>query len=334
MNHMMDDAWNAAARIFNSAVAASAISAAWELGVLDELNDAGTLDARRFAADRDLDETSTIGLLRALSAVDVVKRDEGRVTQGTHFAEIYRTRSFFHWLTRGSAELFREMPAVLRTENRVGDFYRRDAAAIAFACREMSEFCYDPWFWEAVDGLDFEVGMVADLGCGSGERIMQILRRRPGARGLGIDIARPALEMASATAREEGLADRTAFLEADVLTMEQHPEMAEVDLVTCFMMGHDFWPRRRCVDTLQRLRALFPKARRLVIGDATRTVGVADQDVPVFTLGFELAHDMMGTFIPTVADWESVFEDGGWVLLRKHWINLTVGEVIFELEQR
>ncbi|MFJ1589226.1 methyltransferase domain-containing protein [Kitasatospora albolonga] len=327
------DAETSVARIFNSAVAASAVGAAWEIGALDELSDHGILDVNKFASEKQLDFTAALALFRALAAVGIVERDDAKVVPAALFAETYRTRSFFHWLSRGSADLFRRMPEVLATENRAGDFHRRDSAAIAYACREISTFCYDPWFREAVDGLDFEVTAVADLGCGSGTRVLELLRRFPGARGLGIDIARPALAAAAEAATEEELADRVLFVEADVLAMEPRAEFQEVELLTSFMMGHDFWPRQNCVTTLRRLRGLFPATRRFLLGDATRTVGLPDGELPVFTLGFEVAHDLMGTFIPTVADWESVFEEGGWRLRRKHAIDLAVGEVIFELEQ-
>ena len=36
--------------------------------------------------------------------------------------------------------------------------------------------------------------------------------------------------------------------------------------------------------------------------------------------------------LPTVADWESVFDEAGWELVRTNMIDMTVGEVIFELE--
>lgn len=322
-----------AARLFNSAVAAWAIGAAWELDALDELQANGSLDTDEFAARHRLDPPSTLSMFRALAAVDIVQREGTKVETSTHFEEIYQARSFFHWLTRGSAELFREMPSVLRSENRFGSFYRRDAAAIAYACREINAVTYDPWFWLAVDRLDFEVERVADLGCGSGERLMELLRHCPGARGLGIDIAVESLEVARSDASEAGLLDRLTFVRADVMTMAARPEFEDVQLLTCFMMGHDFWPRQRCIDTLARLRALFPNVRRFLIGDATRSVGVPDSELPVFTLGFELAHDMMGTFLPTVDDWESTFAQGGWRLRDKHDINLVVGEQIFELER-
>src|SRR5262249_31475355 len=159
-----------------------------------------------------------------------------------------------------------------------------------------------------------------------------ILAAYPRARGIGIDIAGPALEAARADSQAAGATDRVTFIEADVLDLDERPEFAEVGLVTCFMMGHDFWPRENCVTALRRFRKVLPSARRLLIGDATRTSGVADTELPVFTLGFELGHDLMGTFIPTIADWESVFEESDWKLVRTNRIELTVGEVIFELE--
>lgn len=326
--------WTTAARLYNSTVAAWAVGAAWELGALDELARHGVLDTDEFATRHDLDAASTLGMFRALAAVGVVRRDDTKVVPADAFAEIYQTRSLFHWLVRGSAELFRQMPTVLRNENRAGEFYRRDPAAIAFACKEISTFCYDPWFWSAMDGLGTDFAVIADLGCGSGERLRQVLHRYPGVRGIGIDIAAEALKVAEKDAAAAGLADRLTFVEADMVSMAPRPEIADVDLLTCFMAGHDLWPREQCVRTLLRFRELYPNARRFLIGDATRSVGIPDEELPVFMLGFEVAHDMMGAFMPTVEDWESVFAEGGWRLRRKHTIDMVASEVIFELERR
>jgi phenylpyruvate C(3)-methyltransferase len=321
-----------AATIYNSAVAAWAIAAAWETGALEELHRSGRLDVVAFAEHRRLDLASTIGMFRALASVGVVHRRGPVVVTAAAFDEVYRYKSFFHWLSRGSAELFRQMPSVLVRENRVGQFYQRDAAAIAYACREIDELCYAPTFWDAMGRLEFDVRHVADLGCGSGGRLIDILARYPRARGVGIDIARPALDAALAESAAAGMSDRITFIEADVLDLDERPELADVELITCFMMGHDFWPRENCVAAFRRFRKVFPSARRLLLGDATRTAEVPDSDLPVFRLGFELGHDLMGVYLPTVADWESLFDEAGWTLLRTNRIDMTVGEVIFELE--
>lgn len=319
-------------QVFNSAVAASALAAAWEIGALDELTTRGGLDIADFATANGLALAPTTGLFRALAAVRIVNRYGTKVVPAENFAEANRTRSFFHWLSRGSAELFARIPEVLPEENRVGNFYRRNTAAVAFACREINACTYDPWFWEAVAGLDYVPRRVVDLGCGSGERIIQMLQRYPAAQAVGLDLAEPALAVAEADAEAAGMGNRVTFLASDVTQLPARPLFHDADLVTCFMMGHDLWPREQCLEVLRRLPVAFPSLRRLVLGDATRTVGVADEDLPVFTLAFELGHDLMGTFIPTVDDWESVLAEAGWHIRRKHWINIAVGEVIFEAE--
>lgn len=326
------DAEKTVARIYNSAVAASAIGAAWEVGALDRLAADGGLDIYEFADDQQLDRPAVAGLFRALAAVGIVYRTGTKVVPAPVFAEVYRTRSFFHWLTRGSGELFRRMPEIMRVDNRRGDFYRRDAAAIAFACREMNSFCYNPWFAEALDQHSTDIAACADLGCGSGERLLQLLRRYPGARAIGIDIAPSALDVARGAAHDAGLADRITLIQADVLDLAPRPEFQDVRLLTCFMMGHDFWPRERCIATLRRLREVFPHAERLLLGDATRSAETDNEEPPTFRLAFEFGHDLMGTFIPTVGDWESVFPEGGWRLHRTWSIGVAVGEVIFDLE--
>jgi phenylpyruvate C(3)-methyltransferase len=71
--------------------------------------------------------------------------------------------------------------------------------------------------------------------------------------------------------------------------MSYRDEFAQVDLLTCFMMGHDFRPRDNCVATLQRLRKAFPKARRFLLGDTTRILldsarskhSVTEDNVPI-----------------------------------------------------
>lgn len=327
----MQGAERAVAHIYNSAVPASAIVEAWELGALDQLYDGGILDTHQFAAEHQLDPTATTGLFRAPTSVGIAQRDDTKVFPAANFAEIMRTQAFFYWLARGSAELFRRIPDVPRTENRTGEFYQRDSAAIAFACREISTFCYDLWFRRAVEGLDFRPGHVAEPG--GGKRLVQMLRQYRTTTGVGIDPAQPALDAARADAAREGPGDRLRFVRDDVLTLSPRREFDGVDLLTCFMMGHDFWPRERCVAMLRRLREVFPGARRFLLWDATRTTNVTDQERPTFTLGFELAHDPMCTYVPIVADWESVVEESGWRLRGKDTIGIAVGEVVFELER-
>ncbi|MFC7614633.1 hypothetical protein ACFQV2_14950 [Actinokineospora soli] len=141
--------------VFNSAVAAAAIGAAWEVGALDHLDQHGKLDIDQFADDHDLDADATRAMFQALAAAGIVERSDVHVLTGPHFTETLRARSLFHWLVQGSGALFAAMPRVLRRANRTGRFYERDAAAIGYACREINARFFDPVFWSVMSGLDF-----------------------------------------------------------------------------------------------------------------------------------------------------------------------------------
>ena len=178
MNGTSVEPERAVATIFNSAIAATAISTAWEIGLFSELKSSRKVNAERFALKHDFHVGSVQGLVTALVTVHIVEREPGQdvdhIVPGTLFDEAFRTKSLFHWLSIGSGDLFSRMPYVLRNENRVGDFFTRDAAAIAYACRDINSQYWDPAFWNAMEGLDFSFSSVVDLGCGSGGRLMQV----------------------------------------------------------------------------------------------------------------------------------------------------------------
>lgn len=339
----IEDPRQAVAAIYNLSVAASALSAAWELGFLDELRSRHTVDLEEFASQHDLDQESMRGLVTALEIAEIIAKNEeaqSTIFPGRLFEEAYKNKSLFHWLTNGSGQLFSNIPYVVKNKNRTGAFYQRDSVAIAYACHDINILHFDPAFWIAMEGLGFSVNSVVDLGSGSGERLMQILDRYPAATGIGIDVAGPALKKAAADAASRGYKDRLSFVQGDARELTYRDEFAAVDLVTCFMMGHDFWPRENCVASLRRLREAFPKARRFLLGDATRVLlntagspySVKVPDVPTFTLGFEFGHAMMGVYLPTIEDWMGVFADGGWHCSRSHILESPSRSVIFELE--
>jgi SAM-dependent methyltransferase len=308
------------------------VAAAWEIGALEELNDRRWLDVRSFCAQHDLHEPSARGIFAALAAAGVVVRSGDLVHPGPQFTEVYRDRAFFHWLTVGCGELFSNMARVARNRERIGEFYRRDAAAIAFACRQINAHCFDPVFSQAIEALDFVPAVVADLGCGSGGRLAYLAERFPDARGVGVDIAADALRDAGKFASEAGLGDRLAFLAADVRALDPDPAFTEVELLTCFMMGHDFWPRDRCVASLRRLTEVFPRVRRLLLGDTARTADLPDTGKPMFTLAFETAHDLMGVTLPTLDEWSGVFAEAGWRCRNAARVETPADSVVYELE--
>ena len=335
------DAQRAVANIYNSYIAAAAIGAAWEVGLFEELRQHEHVHISEFATKQSLDLKSTQGLVVSLVVVGILQHEGDIVQTGRLFDEAYTQKSVFHWLALGSGTLFARMQYVLRKENRTGDYYTRDSVAIGYACKDINTVHFDPIFWTAMKQLDFSFHKVVDLGSGSGERLMEILNRYPNTKGLGIDVAAPALQKSANDAVTRGFGDRLSFTLGDATNLEYREEFADVDLLTCFLMGHDFWPRESCISSLQRLRSAFPKVRRFLLGDTVRILlnqtglskyAVTEESVPSFTLGFEFGHALMNTYIPTMEDWEGVFAEGGWRCVKQHLIETQSLSVIFELE--
>ncbi|MFD2467874.1 class I SAM-dependent methyltransferase [Amycolatopsis silviterrae] len=316
---------------FNGAVAAAALSAAWDIGLLEELAERGAVELPEFTARTSTHPDGVRQVLAALSSRRIVVFDAGGevVRRGPGFDEAFRTRGFFYWLTRGCGELFTDLTTLVRVEEGADRQMRRDARAISVACRSIARNFFDPPLREVLDGLDFTT--VADLGCGSGDRIIMLARERPGVQAIGVDIARGALAVAGEAVREAKLEDRITLTQDDVLDMLPRPEYADVDLVTCFLMGHDFWPRDACAKTLQRLREIFPNLRGLILGDTCRSVGVEGPDLPMFTVGFETVHAIMDQYLPTLDEWYSVIAESGWHLADQRLIDLPASSFIFHL---
>jgi ATP phosphoribosyltransferase regulatory subunit HisZ len=75
--------------IFDSAVAASAIAAGWELGLFDAIQKHKTINVDDFATKNDLDGRSTRGLMTSLATVDITEYDteSGMASAGSLFTE-------------------------------------------------------------------------------------------------------------------------------------------------------------------------------------------------------------------------------------------------------
>ncbi|BCY09070.1 methyltransferase domain-containing protein [Actinoplanes sp. L3-i22] len=322
-------AGGSAAQLFNASIAAFAVVAADEIGLLAAAGRGDPVDLSTFAKQEDLHEPSVRAVATALAGAGVLVIDCDLAEPGPAFAEVHATKGFFTWLLGGCGELLRTTGAVSRNAGRTGRFITRDARAIAEGCGDFGARFIDPVFDQAFGGRRFRC--VADLGCGAGARLIRALRADPRATGIGVDLAPAAVAEARERLAEAGLADRAVVIEADVHDLPRHPQFQRVDFVTSFLMGHDFWPRDRCRQVLRGLRRAFPAATDFALCDTYRAEQPAGADLPILTLGFEYVHALMGQQIPTLAEWRAVLPDSGWRIAHEHPLRLPPQSVIFHL---
>lgn len=321
------------ASMFNATIAGSAIAAAFELGLLDELEAQESLSIASFCEERDLHEPSVRALLQALQSFEIVVLDQNDsvAVSGTLFLEAYSEKGYFSWLWGGYGEMLQNLGALARNSNRHGEFLPRDGRRIAWAGRDYGARFVDRHFTKALNGTPFKAA--ADIGCGSADRLIGIAQEHREFRGVGVEVNGGAACLAREAIREAGLADRLSILHGDLRDVETSAECLGVDVVFSFFMGHDLWPRAECLTALNRLRDVFPNSERFLLCDTYRSDAMGSADMPVFTLGFELTHAVMGQYVPSLTEWMDLFEDSAWDCVGRYDIEIPYS-CIFDLRAR
>ncbi len=300
------------ATVFNTALSAAAVGAAFRLGLLEELQAHGSFVLEDFLARRDLDRPSLSNLVVALEKIGVVvfDRQADRLATGPSFDDFRRNQGYFYWLSSGYGPMLQRLSELLHRDADIEPSRVRNAPDIAIAARDYGQRFVDPLFARLVGEAAPRV--VADIGCGSAGRLVEIGREYPTLRGYGIEIDPQVGSAARRALREAGLADRFEIVVGDIGELEQRPGFEAVDLLFSFFVGHDFWPRNRCARVLADLRALFPTAQRFLLCDTYRSDALDADDLPIFTLGFELTHALMRQHVPSRGEWLDLFEETGW----------------------
>lgn len=318
------------ARLFNSAIAAAAVAATFRLGLLKELNGNGSVGLEDFCRRHEVDAGSLRALACALRTAGVVEYDEaaGAVSRGPAFDDVYVSKGYFYWLVAGYGPMLQHLAELVRTGHDRDRGPLRNGAEVARAAQDYGASFVDRTFLEVLRREPMSA--VADIGCGSAQRLIELARSRPGLRGVGVDIDPEVVDLAQARIETAGLQDRLKALAGDLKTMEPTDECRDVDVIFSLFMGHDLWPRADCVQALRGIRGIFPNARRFLLCDTFRSGVLTGDDIPIFTLGFELTHAVMRQYIPTVEEWLDVIAESGWTCTRRTELGIPFS-CIFEL---
>ncbi|MFJ3255779.1 SAM-dependent methyltransferase [Streptomyces sp. NPDC086771] len=304
---------------FNGYVAGTVINALDRLGIWDRLAADPLLDLRVLAAETGpaVRERVLREIVRAAATCGWVRLQNNGDTAllTTAGQEIIRMRGYFTWGVGGYNEVFAQAHRIASGEAAFGTDVLRDEAMVALGSGQNDRSFMAGTLDSVLADVDFSV--LADLGSGISARVSRVVGERPGTRGLGLDISGPATELGHRTIAEAGLTDRVRAIRTDVLDVchrAAHREtLAEVDTVMSFFLLHDLLadPETR-PHTFTRLREAFPAARTFVLADTMLRPGSEDsQTLPVFSLGYELAHALMGVPLHTKETYEELFAGAG-----------------------
>ncbi|WP_224248818.1 class I SAM-dependent methyltransferase [Hyalangium gracile] len=317
------------AELFNGHLAAVAISALNELGFLDELDRAGSLHLPSWVERNKLHAMTVDSLMEVMALYEIVTHSsDGTTRPGKHFADILRAKGYFTWLTSGYGRLFQKLSSTVPLAGRTPGFIDRDGRSIALGGKDYGRQFVDEQFDHVLRMRDFKV--VADLGCGSAERLIGMVSRYS-AEGIGVDVNAGAIELAAKGIQDAGLEHRIGLVLGDLRTLEPSPRLDRVDLLTSFFNGHDLWPREACLAVLERLKQVFRNVTRFLLCDTYRAEPFTSiSGVPIFTLGFHVTHAVMGQYIPTREEWLELLKEAGWQCNGIHEIGIPYS-AIFDL---
>ncbi|MEU3573742.1 class I SAM-dependent methyltransferase [Kitasatospora sp. NPDC036755] len=306
---------------FNGYICANVLHALAQLGVFRHLAAERTLDVPAFCEHNTLDTAVFRALVRAAASFGYLDV-RGDLVRGTALSEdVARTLGFFTWGVGGYHDIFANAAPVARGDRRFRVDLDRDEAMVALGSAQADTALMRHILDEEIGAIDFRT--LVDLGAGVSERVSRLVKGRPGSRGIGIDISRPATELGHRTVAGYGLTGTVQPVCADVLDIlfkdHEVDGSDEADVVMSFMFLHDLLadPERR-EEVVPRLRKAFPKARVFLLADTTVRPPAegGDSRLPVFSSGFELAHALMGVPIYTREEYERLFRRGGMNLRR------------------
>lgn len=191
---------------------------------------------------------------------------------------------------------------------------------VAIGSDEANQGLMQDIFDRVIDG--FDATCIADLGCGNAGRLVNLLKRRPELTGVGIDINPQAIEVAQKNAAQNKLTNKLELVCENVFTSltEPRPELNTVELVMSFMMLHDLFNIKELRGKLfTKMKDAFPRAKYFVFADTC----VDEQDrsantMPVFTMGYELIHQMRGIQLFPVDYYKEQFQKEGLELVAQH----------------
>ncbi|MGA8116147.1 MAG: class I SAM-dependent methyltransferase [Actinocatenispora sp.] len=300
---------------FNGYICANVIFALEQLGLFAELDATRHVVLDEFIAERSLDGQMVRSLTDAAVLFGLVRVPEGRLELTDAGASARRMLGFFTWGVGGYHDIFAGAADLAKGDRVFGTDVLRNEAMVALGSAQAGETLMNHTLDEVIAELDFTI--LADLGSGTCARLCRLVGSRPEARGLGLDISASATELAEKTVGEIGLADRVRPVQADVLDVilrgQHRDRTGDVDVVMSFMFFHDLVADPRTRDRIvPELRAAFPKAHTFLIADTTLRPAVPDEpNLPVFSVGFELAHALMGVPLHTRQAYEEMFRKGG-----------------------
>lgn len=283
------------------------------VAVLNDLNvfeSQKPFSAKQLAAKHGLDATLLAGVLEYVALRTALLRRKAReefvVTQNNPRFLIDLYTGAYGATAEQLAKILRDPASAAASVDRVR--YARAFEAIGSGARGILP--------DVISALDFNYTL--DLGCGSGDLLLELARRNASFVGWGVDFNPAMLKIARARMREAHMGKRVRFLKADGTRLrEEIPESvrSQVRSITCCNFANEMFAdgERQAIKWFRELRKLFPSRPLLNCDYYGRLGRTKNRKLQRETLLHDYAQLISGQGIPpaTMADWRAIYSKAG-----------------------
>jgi phenylpyruvate C(3)-methyltransferase len=306
------------AKIFNDFLVTAIIGNFVATGLFTKLHEEKSISVSVFCKKNSLEENCIRAFLIPLVSYDIVRLKGDLLKPGKLFPIIYKEKGLYEWLIKGYGHAWDHLIQLATSSNQKQSItqwkksLQRNEQAIATAGKDYGAQLVDVHVNKLISKLlkksDHKV--LADLGCGSANRLLSFLTKFKHLKGIGIDISREVILENKKKIRTLKIDNKLQMIQADVTQLSHRKEFTDVTILMSFFMGHDLWPYDQAKKIFKNIRVVFPNISYFLLCDTIKNDS-ADENT-IFSWSFEITHTLMRQYIPTNGEWQALFEDTGW----------------------
>jgi SAM-dependent methyltransferase len=160
-------------------------------------------------------------------------------------------------------------------------------------------------------------GAILDVGCGAAYGLIHLSRRFPGARGVGLEVDPPMLDLAARNLAEAGVGDRVRVAATSALAMAY---VDEFDLAVMNIALHETGERPEWEEVLRRVRRALAPGGALLISELPYPGTIEEyREQPAYRMLAGIQHHevLVGCGMITIPELRALLEQAGFSTARR-----------------
>lgn len=173
--------------------------------------------------------------------------------------------------------------------------------------------------WVAKKFSDLKVDTVVDLGCGSGDIIIDFCKRHHSYKGIGIDISKGAVDLARRNVKKNHLTKRIDIILGDMLNPTSYSSKikskGEKLAFNSIMALHEFLidGRQAVIKVLKKMKKAFPGSY-FILGEYKKCSDKEFNEMPIYEKMHmlfyqEIIHRLTDQRLASLEEWKKIFKD-------------------------